>query len=332
MTTKTIHDTDSTKHKLISTDDMIKSNRIADYLNVSRDLIKASPLKQNSYLLYGKFDPDNSDDLGPLLQSIKRGEKYFIAPKVQSCHHAVTLSHDYERLCGFLSRMRPSFRFRNAIKRVFFYLVNIRLSELGIAPRWRGMKSPQAYPKGIDWPEGDALYARDLQVFDMEWRHRQYSSQRVSKGYGGMYTKLMEGESFDYAHAHIVASASIRAGEKSKALMLTDDMQSEMMVLKSVKINRQWRKLNDAVVEVEIDLNTAASRNRSRGDKLRTVIPNWLKIWKSAMMTPNASLSTMIDNYQKLTGERFHRSTFSSKIKALNKALTEVDSNHVIST
>jgi len=307
-----------------------KAERIADYLGVDRALIEFNELDKNSALLYGKFDPINADDLGSYLQLIRRGDERFATSKFQRNSNAVLRCNNAERLIRILSRCTLSFRSKRGANRIFFYLINMRLSELGIAPYWRGMTSPRAYPKGADWLEADALYARDLQVFDMEWRHRHYPSQRVSSGYSGMYSKLMKGEFFDYEHAHIVAAAKFGAEQKAKSLMLTDDMQAEMMVLKSKKIAGQMRKLEGTIEKVETDLNMAASRNRSRGKKLRAVIPIWLKIWKSAAMTPKASLTVMVEQYKKVTGIVINRTTFNSKLKSINKALAEVGSKHVL--
>jgi len=321
--------TDELKNDSASTTHLTKDRRIADYLNV-HDAFIDEQLTKNAALLYGKFDPHNADELGDELLSYINDDEQFKSVMIQKYHMAIRKQNKPDKLIRALTKWKTSFGEKYSVYRIFFYLINMRLSELGIAPRWRGMNSPQAYPKGAVWSEEDALYARDLQVFDMEWRHRHYPLQRVSKSYGGMYTKLMEGDDFNYAHSHIVAAANFEAGDKAKSLMLTHDMQGEMMVLKSKKISKQRRKLDDAIDEVETDLELAASRNRSRGNKLRAVIPMWLQVWASAAMIPNVSLPTMLDNYERMTGLRLNRTTFAGKLKNINTTLAEVGSDHVL--
>ena len=302
--------------------DREKAERIAEYFKIPIGDATYCATKDNELICFGKFDPINIDDLGNKLTDVKLGEKRF---KNKTLNKAVDgfSSYSSKRLRSLLSGIDPG----NSPRKLF-YLANMRLSELGIAPRWRNMSRVRARPARATWTDSEVQYMRDMQVFDLEWLYRTYPKHRVSTFYEHSLQKLMKQDAFDYGLAHMVSAAEITAAKKAAALKLTPDMQAEMSVLRAKAVERNHQALLKKVNEVEQDLYTAANRNRSRGQKLINAIPDRLKLWQAAMMTIGSSESLMLENYTKLTGDSINRSTFRSRFKSMNAALIEVNSKH----
>lgn len=304
----------------------VKQERVAEYLGCSNSEFPGLDLDANHFCLYGKFDPIHLDDFGDrLVKRIESGailssyrtHKYYT--KIQSCSE--------QQLKTLLGRFPPSFNKRISSHRFVFYCINLRLSELGIAPRWRGMTRP-TLKNNTDWTEGELRYMRDMQVFDMEWIHRYYPKHNATRSYKGIIKKFMKQKPFNYADACMMAASNFKASSKAKLFRLTKDMQAEMNVFRDKSIDKKHRTLIRALDEVETDLVLAANRNRRRGSKLLSAIAEKSNLWLSVMMTECNSETVMIENYAKLTGVTLNRSTFRSKLKSLNSALKEVGSRH----
>lgn len=303
-----------------------KIERIGKFLDEEHGASIPVALKKNSYLLYGMFDPINRDQFGnKIVARMKSGKGFpFKYPKMlfKRINAATT-----DELLILLHMIKPSFLRQVSIRRLAFYLVNIKLSELGIAPRWRGMNT-LPFIAGRVWEVGELRYMRDMQVFDMEWVYRKYPKHRVVGGYNGIITKLMKCEQFDFADAHMIAAAHMKSEKKAKLFKLTKDMMNEMAVLRDKRADRKNHNLMKKLEEVEADIVLAAHRNPCRGKKLLRVLDERLKLWQSEDMTDSSSPSVMIENYQKMTGQILNRSSFKSKLESLNDALHEVGSKH----
>lgn len=307
-------------------DDDEKRERIGLFLDESISASIPCPLKKNSYLLYGKFDPINRDEFGnKIFERLNNGKRLpFKNPPrlLKTIEEAST-----DKLLNSLSKIKPCFHKQVSIQRLAFYLINSRLTQLGVAPRWRKMGTPAYRPHG-NWSDGELRYLRDMQVFDMEWLYQKYPKHRVKTRFGGVFNKLHTGESFDFGLASVIAAADLKSETKAKYFNLNQDMMAEMSIIRNRSIEKQHKILLSKLEEVESDLIMAASRNPRRGNKLLDVLDNWLKIFQSVMMTEGLSEKRMIDNYEKLSGKKINRSTFRAKLTSINDALKEVDSKH----
>jgi len=306
-----------------------KISRIAEYLDTPYGVEDIGELEKNPFLLYGKFDPINSDNFGLLCLKGLSGEKLKFHDKAIRCFERAK-TFDENKLKITIGKIKPAYS-KNSIERLYFYTLNIKLSELGIAPRWRMINKPHQRPKNSPWTVEEIQYNRDMQVFDMEWIHRQYKNHKAVTRFEGLFEKLLTDDQFDYGLAHIIAAAELTASEKAKLFRLRDHMKAEMMVFRDKSIERKHQKLMDNLDEVESDLRSAAHHNRRRGDKLLSNLSDWLNVWLSAAMTIGKSESLRIENYKRVTGNDINRSTFRSKLKAINEALREVGSRHVLS-
>lgn len=317
-----------TKHTSSSTEYEFKKERIAKLLGISDDelAVHEADLHRNHKLLYGKFDPINYDEFGNhLSEKMLRGDNFkserinVLLQKIRSAKPEVLVRN--------LSNIKPNFEDQESDWRYSFYFSNIRLSEMGIAPRWRGMQRP-LFKKKSEWTEGDIRYARDMQVFDMQCLYSEYPNHRVVSSYKGLVKKLMDTKPFDFAHAFMLSAAEVTSTEKSRMFKLTRDMQAEMSMLRFKDIDKEQKRLLQKLDEVETDLNLAANRNPRRGKKLIDVIPDRLNLWLAVMITKSSSEKVMIENYRKITGRVIKRSTFRSNLKSLNAALQEVGSKY----
>ena len=300
--------------------------RIGEFLGVNDFAHLPIDLDNNHHILYGKFDPINLDDFGNTFIAVLQGKKQYNNKKIQSAIDVLSRA----TAKALLNRVHPYETTAYGAKsshRIAFYAINLRLSELGIPPRWRKLKKP-LFKKDGKWSDEESRYMRDLQVFDMEWLYRQYPKHRVMSGYGELIKKLKDGDSFDFALAHMIAAADFTATTKAKMFKLTEDMQAEMCVLRDKRLDREYNTLMRQLDEVESDLVLAASRNPRRGKKLLDVLDDRLCLWLSVMMTKGNSETKMIENYCKLTGDQINRSTYKSRIKSLNSALMEVGSKY----
>ena len=148
--------------------------------------------------------------------------------------------------------------------------------------------------------------------------------------FSDVMVNIFNGESFDYSLAQVIATADIKIHNKIRYLKLNEDIQSELVMLRSRSIDADMRKLERNAEQVEMDLQHAANRNRNRGEKLRKVIPDWVMLWKSTRVVESSSISLMHENYQKLSGKKISRRTYTDKLKRLDRALREVDSYYTL--
>lgn len=317
-----------TKHTSSSMEYEFKPERIAKLLGLSdyEPALDEADLDRNHKLLYGKFDPINYDEFGNHLSEKMLTGDNFASERINVLLQKIR-SLKTESLVSALSKIRPNFADQESEWRYAFYFLNIRLSEIGIAPRWRGMQRP-LFKKKSEWTEGDIRYARDMQVFDMQWLYSEYPNHRVVSSYNGLVKKLMDTKPFDFAHAFMLSAAEVTSAKKSRMFKLTRDMQAEMSMLRFKDIDKEHKRLLQRLEEVESDLVLAANRNPRRGKKLIDVISDRLNLWLAVMITKGSSEKVMIENYRKITGRVIKRSTFRSNLKSLNAALQEVDSKY----
>lgn len=303
-----------------------KEDRIGKFLGDMEATFISLELKKNHRLLYGLFDPINRDQFGNKLVARIQSGKCLPFKNPKRLLKRINKSSTNE-LLGMLKKIRPTFTRQVSMRRLAFYLINLRLSEIGIAPRWREMNT-LPFIAGRVWSLDELRYMRDMQAFDMEWIYSKYPKHRVSNRYLGIFEKLKLGDQFDFADAHMIAAADMKAVNKAKMFKLTKDMMSEMSVMRDKRLDRKHRGLMKKLDEVEADIVLAAHRNPCRGNKLLKFLDEKLKLWLCVEITESVSPSVMIENYKKLTGQKVNRSTFKSKLTSLNEVLLEVGSVH----
>lgn len=298
------------------------SQRIGEFFGIPKDEAHCKPPEENEHIMFGLIDPVNIDNLGNETRDAVSAGSLSTNKRIAKANHEINrMSIDRLRKLVHRFPMDEKFRF-------VFYLANMRLSELGVAPRFRHIRRLSAKPSSSERGMQEVQHLRDVQVFDLEWLHRQHPGHRIRNLYLGVFQKLLKEELFDYGVAHMIASAGIKTEKKVAALRLTEDMQAGMCILRSKSLDRKQRALEAKLEEVEFDLITAAHRNPRRGAKLLNVIPDRLNVWRAIAMTSGKSESLMLENYTKLSGKQINRSTFKSKMNSLNKALNEVKSKH----
>ncbi len=214
--------------------------------------------------------------------------------------------------------------------RTLFFLLNLRLSELGLAPNWRQIQRIPGVKarKCRELSNVEIRFSQDCQMIDMEWVHCNYRGHRTDGQWQGLYKELFQSDTFNFVQANIIACTEFTRNEKVKGLKLITDMQRELFVLRADKVRKAMVKLNDKSDEVEGDLIAASYRNRRRGKKLRANIDSRVSVWASAEIVDNASLTTMCEMYNKMTGDAIRPSTFRNKLDSTNQALKEVNSKY----
>ena len=159
------------------------SERIADYLEV--DEYDWETYQEHSSLCYGKIDPIHIDGIADVIRDVRE------ETTSSDCKHErirnVLTANDRSALINLLQLLRPKvLNGKTSFKaRVLSYLIHSRLTELGVAPRWRDVKKPSKQ-KSQEWNEQQKRFLCDLQVFDMHWIYSTYPKHRVMGVFNGI--------------------------------------------------------------------------------------------------------------------------------------------------
>ncbi|GLQ00104.1 hypothetical protein GCM10007891_19570 [Methylophaga thalassica] len=211
-----------------------------------------------------------------------------------------------------------------------FFMINYRLSCLGVAPRWRGMIRDSHYWRNKKTvTPAQTSYLQDTQIFDLEWLHRRYREHRVDTSWNGVFEGIFSTEKFDTKKATLIAGMSMTPEKKVRYLMLTPDMQKELFMLRTKKTEAFIKGLIEKSLQVRLDLLTAARRNRRRGKRMTDNLQRREDLWIASNLIPGSSLNMIIDNYEMMTGERLKPSNCQRIQKSINAALSEVGSKYV---
>lgn len=228
-----------------------------------------------------------------------------------------------------LSKLNPE-KYDNEARSLFFRM-NYRLSYLGVAPRWRGIVRDRHFKfSKNERTEGQGLYLKDIQVFDLEWIHKHNKGYVVDTSWDNVFSELFESDEFNSQQASIIAALEMKPATKAKFLKLTRDMEKELFMLRTTETDKFINKLIEKSHIVRIDLLTACSRNRRRGTKLKENITIRVDLWLAANIIPGASITTIIENYMMITGETLKRSNCKRILDSMNSALREVESMYLL--
>lgn len=284
------------------------------------------PLEKDPNVLYGRVHSGDDKNPGIKLIAYLDAPASILNPRIRSTIEKY-LNKSPAELMDILADISPLTY--NKEERLHFYICNILLSKMGVAPRWRSMQRT-ASNYGEEWIDEVTNFNRDVQVFDLEWIRRQYPEHKVRSNFEGLFKHVMKSPVFDFSHAYCVASSTLTAQKKSLYLNLTDDMQTETVVIKMKNIKRRLSRLDNNLLDVRNDLIRAARKNRHRGKKLIDVIDDRLSIWLSAIVTEGISPTAMAETYMKMTGNKIDAARYMKRLLSTNDALREVASKFVV--
>ena len=213
-------------------------------------------------------------------------------------------------------------------RRALSKMLSHKFTALGIAPAYRGIQLPRDFTNR-DLKASDTVLAFDQCMSDLYWlhkKHREHGRIRAE----AKFNLLMGADKFDFKLANrLIMEAHDDCAEPS-SLFVHRDIQWELVVYRSQAIEEVTRHLTDETLTVKNDLILAANRNRRRGNKLLSRLPDRLAVWQAAKLGQGATMMARNQIYRKMTGAKIAPSTYSEKLSSTNAALSEVGSEHVI--
>ena len=116
------------------------SERLTEFF---KPLLPLEPrtIESNKEVCYGKLDPINIDQIPVLIRKIDSGDRPSDKKKRAYLDDILT-SVDAEHLKNLHRKIVPKAMQGRTSHRLLSYLINSRLTELGISPRWREIKKP----------------------------------------------------------------------------------------------------------------------------------------------------------------------------------------------
>tara|TARA_R110001599_G_scaffold169141_3_gene358995 strand:+ start:267 stop:1460 length:1194 start_codon:yes stop_codon:yes gene_type:complete len=302
---------------------MIISENKSDMAGIEKEIISKHVVDDSYENFFGLINDDAEDFIGGLFRTRGLG-KNTIASHIES-EDRLTVSRCKE----LLSLIHPESY--NDKQRKQFVGLNYRLSHLGVAPRWRGINRDGHYKfsKRERTPEQEA-FLRDVQVFDMEWIHKRYHGHLVDTSWNGTMEGIFTSENFDSKKSAIISEMAITPAKKADYLMLTSDMQKELMMLRTKKVDDLIRGLLDQSKRVHNDLMNCARRNKRKGKKLMENLPVRVDLWLASKLNPGGSMAMLIETYRLITGTQLTKSNCQRLLLSLNDSLNEVNSKYVL--
>ncbi|MEC9411354.1 MAG: hypothetical protein VX829_01605 [Pseudomonadota bacterium] len=229
-----------------------------------------------------------------------------------------------QRVLMMLSELKESGRRKPITLRLAAIAINMKYTELGIAPAWRNNVTIQA-----DNIQSRLLDPLDLRVIDLEWLHSKRINEQYSLDTSPIYLELFNKDKFDFDLAYKLVKQETDTNTGLVALNLNEEIQKELISYKLPRLSEEFRRVVMLRSEVEKDLKLAASRNPRMGKKLLDVIPDRLDQWMSTQISRSDSKTVMYETYKKITGSSITASSYKAKLQALKNALRRANSQFV---